>query len=339
MGDIDSLIGSSISLISNQDVRYDGVLFSINTDDSCIILKDVKCLGTEDRVTDPARMQAGNGDSTIAFVTFPGGEIKDLIVHESTPAAVAPAAALPAAPKSPARPPPAQKTAAPKPKPQNIKPAAVAPPAPPSGEEKTITQTAQPVRPAKTEPGTAGTGAHLLKLKEKKGSEGQTPVATGTTFDFETGLNIFKKDEVLAAVAKDKEDSSKAKYVKDDFFDTMSCDLTDRQEGIKNRLTYSEERSLNQDTFGAIALQNNNYRGNYRGGRGRGGVGRGPGQGRGGGRGYGGGRGGYNNNGGNTGYNNNSSSGGSSRPTNNRAASLQSAPTVKSVPPPGCQAV
>jgi hypothetical protein len=84
--------------------------------------------------------------------------------------------------------------------------------------------------------GTAGTGAHLMKMREKKGPDGMQPVASGVTFDFEVGLNIFKKDEVLAKVGVEKEKKDDQgvvkeapKYKKDDFFDTMSCDLTDRQ--------------------------------------------------------------------------------------------------------------
>lgn len=44
MADLDNLIDSKISLISHQDVRYDGTLFSINTSESSIVLKDGKLL-------------------------------------------------------------------------------------------------------------------------------------------------------------------------------------------------------------------------------------------------------------------------------------------------------
>ena len=40
MADMDNLLGSKISLISVQDVRYDGVLYSINQKESSIVLKD-----------------------------------------------------------------------------------------------------------------------------------------------------------------------------------------------------------------------------------------------------------------------------------------------------------
>jgi hypothetical protein len=42
MADLDSLIGCKISLISHQDIRYDGTLFSINQSESSIVLKEGK---------------------------------------------------------------------------------------------------------------------------------------------------------------------------------------------------------------------------------------------------------------------------------------------------------
>jgi hypothetical protein len=39
MSHLDNLIGSQLSLISQQDVRYDGVLFSINAQESSIVLQ------------------------------------------------------------------------------------------------------------------------------------------------------------------------------------------------------------------------------------------------------------------------------------------------------------
>ena len=40
MAEMDNLIGSHLSLISQQDVRYDGILFSINSKESSIVLRD-----------------------------------------------------------------------------------------------------------------------------------------------------------------------------------------------------------------------------------------------------------------------------------------------------------
>ncbi len=138
-------------------------------------------------------------------------------------------------------------------------------------------------------------------MREKKSGDGVGAAKedTKTVFDFEAGLSVFKKDEVLAKVANDGGEVSEAaaeekKYKKDDFFDMLSTDRSVREEtGQQVRLTASQERSLNQDTFGAIALQGGGgYRRNYSRGGGNNGYnnsGRGGGRGRGGrgrGRGY-----------------------------------------------------
>ena len=44
MSGLDNLIGSHLSLISLQDARYDGVLFSINAEESSIVLQNGICL-------------------------------------------------------------------------------------------------------------------------------------------------------------------------------------------------------------------------------------------------------------------------------------------------------
>lgn len=292
MADLDSLINSKISLISHQDLRYDGTLFSINTEESSIVLKDVQCLGTEDRILDPS-MKIPSNPAIIPFVTFPGEEIKDLYVHEEAAAAKA-ATSLP---NPPATTKSANDSKTENKKQSNDKKNVYQPPRPASGSEthekgnkkqynnanshnkaniSSTTTTTTVRRENKSDGVGAGTGAHLLKMRERKGYDGGSaapPAATGE-FDFEAGLNVFKKDEVLAKVAKEKEEVKEVvKYKKDDFFDSISCDMLDRQEGIKNRLTPGEERVLNQDTFGAVALQNNNYRRNFNnrgGGRGGG---------------------------------------------------------------------
>eukprot|EP00624_Nannochloropsis_granulata_P003203 evm.model.NODE_26190_length_16781_cov_17.422977.3 len=86
------LIGSHISLISNKDIRYEGILFSIDQEKSCVTLQAVKCLGTEGRT--PAGGQAYPADDTVYdYILFEASDIKDLHVHDapSTPAASAPA--------------------------------------------------------------------------------------------------------------------------------------------------------------------------------------------------------------------------------------------------------
>ena len=40
MAELDNLLGSRISLVSQQDIRYDGILFSINAKESSIVLRE-----------------------------------------------------------------------------------------------------------------------------------------------------------------------------------------------------------------------------------------------------------------------------------------------------------
>mmetsp|Transcript_9072 Transcript_9072/g.13643 ORF Transcript_9072/g.13643 Transcript_9072/m.13643 type:complete len:314 (+) Transcript_9072:80-1021(+) len=282
MAELDNLLGSQISLISSQDVRYEGILFSINQSESSIVLQNVLCFGTEDR---PAEKFVPVSDNVLAFVSFPGNEIKDLYVHEPGQQEENSAANLPT-------PPPQKDTSA--------------PPAPPASNETKSKIDNQRSNQRNSESGrggdrqrrhgggrgnagggrgpapAAGTGEHLLKLRERTGANGSAaPVKPQGDFDFNAGLTSFKKEEVLAEVAEEASKSGSTvggSYNKDNFFDTLSCSALDGDRR-KDRLTPGEERSLNQDTFGAIALQRHNYRRGGRGGRGRGYHGRGGGRG------------------------------------------------------------
>lgn len=229
------------------------------------ITSTVKCNGTEDRVKDPSKQVPPN-DQVIPFVSFPGAEIKDLYVIDET---TAPAPSAPAAKPATSKPQPAQ---------QKQQQASAA-----TGGRQPQGAQSKPKETATTS--SVGTGAHLQNLRVKTA----TGVASGDgekvgsgVFDFEQGLAGFNKTEVMASVATDLTIKKETVYKKDDFFDSLSRDMLDRAEGRKTRHTAAEERNLNQDTFGAVALQQSRYGGRGRGrGRGGGGGGRG---GRGGGR-------------------------------------------------------
>jgi len=72
-------IGSKISLISTSEVRYEGTLYQIDTNESTISLKNVRHMGTEDRKTD----NKIDASSTVySSIIFRGENIKNLRLVE-----------------------------------------------------------------------------------------------------------------------------------------------------------------------------------------------------------------------------------------------------------------
>ena len=220
----------------------------------------VRNFGTEDRVLEKSRKLAGT--TTIQdYVTFMSTDIKDLFVHETSaeaaPQVVAPTTSVPTI-SAQATPKMQQQQA---PRQNNVGRSQ-------QGRGRNVEQSqgdsnqSRARREPQAQSGpAAGTGEHLLKLRVKKGAEGGSTdnfVVSGE-FDFEAGLGNFNKNEVLAKVAAERVIDEDSKYKKDDFFDSLSNDAVNRAaEGLQPRRSQAEERNLNQDTFGAIALQSNN---------------------------------------------------------------------------------
>jgi len=77
MDSLNSLIGSLLSIISKRNIRYEGILHSIDCQNASIALRDVKSFGTENRVTLESEIVFPD-EKVHSYVEFNGPDIADL---------------------------------------------------------------------------------------------------------------------------------------------------------------------------------------------------------------------------------------------------------------------
>jgi len=73
-------LGAPVTLISSLDVRYEGILFTIDPNESTVALQNVKCLGTEDRQSGDKSIP--KSDTVYEFIIFRGENIKTICLSE-----------------------------------------------------------------------------------------------------------------------------------------------------------------------------------------------------------------------------------------------------------------
>ncbi|EFP84739.1 uncharacterized protein PGTG_10898 [Puccinia graminis f. sp. tritici CRL 75-36-700-3] len=92
-------IGSRISLISKSDIRYRGILHSIDPAASTVSLEQVRSMGTEGRKSNPSEEIAAT-DQLYEFIVFRAADVKDLSIE--APAEAKPEPPKPSVPDDPA---------------------------------------------------------------------------------------------------------------------------------------------------------------------------------------------------------------------------------------------
>lgn len=91
-----NIIGSKVSLISKSEIRYEGILYTIDTKESTVALQNVRSFGTEGRKKDGEQIPPSN--EVYDYIIFRGSDIKDIRVSEGPQ----PVAAQPPRPNDPA---------------------------------------------------------------------------------------------------------------------------------------------------------------------------------------------------------------------------------------------
>jgi len=278
-------LGSRISLISKAKIRYEGILYAIDTDAMTVALTKVRSFGTENRCPD---RPIGPRDEIFEYIIFRGTDICDLNVcdlpTDRFPQDPAILSATPVRPNDGSFPPsqsPAQPATSPTENEEKSN----------QGERNQRNQRNNQNYENRRQGGNQNNQRFQNQRNNQKAGAAAT---TGKTeqykedFDFESANAEFesirkelfenlkisadkevKEDEEPESgeIIEDEKDSTEYYNKSTSFFDNISCEATDPH---GERITRSAERKLNSETFG-ISGNNRGYgrRGgfNKRGGR------------------------------------------------------------------------
>uniref|UniRef100_A0A7E4V0A1 FFD domain-containing protein n=1 Tax=Panagrellus redivivus TaxID=6233 RepID=A0A7E4V0A1_PANRE len=285
-------IGSKISLISKLDIRYEGVLYTVDSKESTIALSKVRSFGTEDR---SAAHVVPPQDDVYDYIIFKANDIKDLIVCET------PKPQAPGLPYDPAILSASQPTTAPSGAPGSA-------PAPRSASpEAVLPQQPQQVRPNNRQ-GQQGprqqqgynnqnrqqgeryynnsrNNQNGAPVNQGQAPRGRAPYGVRNKLKFDSDYDFQKANEqfaetldgVVQALATSKldeesvpDDDSDAGVTDDaplepfydkskSFFDSISCEALEKEAGKNTRPDWRKERLTNQETFGQQSVRNYGY--------------------------------------------------------------------------------
>ncbi len=269
----DHLNNSKIRIITNSDIRYEGVLYKINPEEKTITLKNVQSFGTEDRRTD--KKQAGSS-MLYEYIVFRSAEIKDLIVlKDDTPAEAAPAQKSQAEPKAEPKTDNSAATQTAQPTVKENAPSSKDAPAKPSKAEETSNRNnQQPQRETRK----VDDADYDNQPSKREQNNKQTSGSQKGGFQFEKMVDQLKAFEKFKTETGGRYES---KYENDNFFDTISSSVASEK---KREIENFNDRRIDRDTFGEVPrihftsnyghgrYQGNQQSGGYRGGNNRGGY-------------------------------------------------------------------
>ncbi|CAL2028136.1 unnamed protein product [Caenorhabditis brenneri] len=284
-------IGSKISLISKLDIRYEGILYTVDTADSTIALAKVRSFGTEKR---PTANPVAARDDVYEYIIFKASDIKDLIVCD-TPKMANIGGGLPydpaiisvssrSAPASNSDGAPAASAGSSRAgTPSRNSPLAQAVSQPHRGNRGGYQQNFQGNRGFNNYRGGFGGGYNNQRGHNNYGVprvNHREKLKFESDFDFEKANEKFQEvltDNFDKMTLEEKEqpkveDKKEGGFYdkKTSFFDNISCESLEKAEGKTGRPDWKKERETNQETFGHNAVRSLNYRRGF-GGRGRGG--------------------------------------------------------------------